>query len=185
MTFNLVSPVGANFIKDWPAQNIINTDAIDSYAGNSLVGAALTPYTPQLHANVTDPNLGTGGINQAFYYRIWDWVYAYGEFRFGSSGTNVGSGTYFISLPFPADTSIVGSGVIAGSGSIIGTGLIFDASTNSGKRPLVCQLRTSTDIEFMRPTGDTGSEFANSGSPVTWTNGDGISWMVNYRRLTT
>lgn len=183
---SLISPVGNNFIKDWPAQNIINTDAIDAYAGKALTGSPLNSYTPQLQANGTNPNLGTtGAINQGFYYQIWDWIYAWGEFRFGSAGTNVGAGTYFVSLPFAADVSIVGNNITAATGSIVGTGLIFDASTDGGKRPLVCQLRTTTDIEFMRPNGDTGSEFVNSGSPVTWTNGDGVSWCAQYRRLTT
>lgn len=185
MGLNLISPVGNNFIKDWPAQNINNTDSIDAYAGKALLGSQVIPYTPQLQANGSNPNLGVGGINQGFYYQIWDWIYAWGEFRFGTSGFSLGSGTYFVSLPFTADTSIVGNNITAATGAIVGNGILFDASTDGGKRPLICQLRTTTDIEFMRPNGDTGSEFVNSGSPVTWTNGDGVSWTAQYRRLTT
>src|SRR5438045_1348862 len=108
MALDLFSPVGANFIKDWPAENTNNCEAIDAFAGACLLGQPLTSYTPQLSANAVDPVLGVGGFIRGYYYRIWDQIYSYGEFRFGSSGTNLGSGSYLVSVPLPADISIVG-----------------------------------------------------------------------------
>ena len=184
MAIDLFSPVGANFIKDWVAQNINNCEIIDADAGPCLVGQALTAYTPQLSTNTgTNPVLGVGGFIRGYYYRIWDQVYSWGEFRFGSSGTSLGSGSYLVSTPLPADVSIVGFATTPGFGSLIGDGLLWDQSTDSGKRPLVVQLRTANLIEFARPVGDTGSELVNSGSPVTWTNQDGVSWAISYKRL--
>lgn len=182
MTLALLSTLGSNFIKDFPAANTANCDSIDTYAGPCTVGAALTGYTPQLHATSSDPILGTGGFTRGYYYRIWDAVYTWGEFRFGSAGTNIGSGNYFITLPLPADISVVGATSFPGGASLVGNGLLWDQSTDSGKRPLVAQLRSGTDLQFHFPVGET-SEVVASGSAVTWTNGDGVSWFASYKRV--
>ena len=183
MVLSLVSPVGANFIKDWSGQNTINCDLIDAYAGQSVIGFGLTGYTPSLSATTTAPTLGTGGFIRGYYYRIWDQIYSWGEFRFGTTGMNVGNGNYGISLPLAADVGVVGASPNSGSGAAIGNGLLWDASANSGKRPLLVQLKDSVTIEFYHPVGDAGLNHVYSGSPVTWTNGDGISWFVQYKRL--
>lgn len=184
MPLSLFSPVGANFIKDWPAENTTNCNTIDTAAGPCLLAQPLTTYAPVLKSTTTDPILGVGGIIRGFYYRVWDQIYSWGEFRFGSSGINIGSGPYIISLPVPADISLVGATSFPGGASTVGNGLLWDNSTDAGKRPLVCQLRDDSNIQFHHPTGDAGSELVNSGSPVTWTNSDGISWAIAYRRAT-
>lgn len=178
----LNSPVGSNFIKDWPALNATNCDIIDDAAGPCLVGQPLTPYTPVLKGTTTDPVLGTNGILHGFFYRAWDQIYCWGEFRFGTAGINIGSGVYTVSIPAAADGSLIGSTSFPGGGSVVGNGIVWDASTDSGKRPLVAQLRDNFTLQFMHPTGDSGSELINSGSPVTWTFSDGVSWSVAYKR---
>lgn len=181
MVLSLVNPVGANFIKDWPATQAVNAESIDAFAGPCMIGSPLNSYTPQLHANGSDPNLGVGGFTRGHYYRIWDQIYSWGEFRFGSSGTSVGSGTYIITLPFPADTTFVGAAPTPGGTSIVGNGLQWDNSADTAKRPLVVQLRSATEIEFLNPISE-AVELVASGAAITWTNGDGISWFVQYKR---
>src|SRR3954462_14655862 len=103
MVLALQTPTGPSFVKDWPAQNTVNCDLIDGYAGPCLTTNPLLDYVPVLTASVTDPTLGTGGILVGKYYKIFDQIYVWGEFRFGT-GATIGSGVYRISLPFRAKT---------------------------------------------------------------------------------
>lgn len=186
MVLPLISPVGSNFIKDFPAQNAVNLDAIDSYAGPSLITHPLTAYTPILHARDAgpDPVLGTGGVIQGFYYRIFDLIYTWGEFRFGTAGTSFGTGVYTITIPFPADDGIVSANATSARGAVVGDGLLWDDSTDGGKRQLIAQLRTNTEVQFQVGNGVGGGfELVNSGGPITWAINDGMSWWLTYKRL--
>lgn len=180
---DLISPVGSNFLKDFPAQNATNCDRLDTLAGQALTSHSLSTYTPVLKGSTTDPTLGTGGYTLGVYYRIWDWVYTWGEFRFGTAGINVGSGIYSVTLPFNADNNYVSSNATPARGSILGESLVWDDSTDSGKRPGVCQLSDVNTIVFYRPIGDTNSEFIYSGGPITWAINDGVAWSARYRRI--
>src|SRR5215208_3695550 len=105
MVLSLETPLGNNFLKDWPTQNTENCDLIDDFAGPCLVSHALGSYTPVLTATTTNPSLGTGGALTGKYYKIFDQVWIWGEFRFGV-GAAIGSGTYQISIPFRAKTNL-------------------------------------------------------------------------------
>lgn len=183
MTLNLTSTPGSSFIKDYPAQNAVNCNAIDSYMGPCLTTQPLQSYTAQLTGSSIDPTLGAGGYSIGYYYRFMDWVYAWGEFRFGTSGTAPGTGIFAVNLPLIADISLVSSNGTPARGSIVGDGFLWDDSSDAGKRPLSVQLFTPTSVCFLRTLGDTSSEFIYSGSPITWTINDGLTWSARYRRI--
>lgn len=59
-------------------------------------------YTPELTAGTVNPTLGSGSSTSGKWCRLGDFVYAIGDIRFGTAGTAAGTGTYRISVPFPA-----------------------------------------------------------------------------------
>src|SRR4051812_7433600 len=109
MPLTLISPVGSNFIKDFPDQNASNCDEIDVYAGPCLTSHALRSVSPVVSATVTPPTLGTGGFSNAYYYQIFDQIYMWGEWRFGTAGIAVGSGIYTLTLPFNVASNLGGN----------------------------------------------------------------------------
>src|SRR5260370_37137024 len=100
MVLSLQTPAGINFIKDWSSQNAVNCDLMDAYAGPY----AIQTYVPILTAVTTNPVLGSTGTITGFYYRLFDQIYTWGEFKFNGTGSNKGAGTYIITLPFKAKT---------------------------------------------------------------------------------
>lgn len=180
MTLSLVTPVGSNFIKDWPSQNAINCDLIDEYAGPY----AIQSYTPVFTGSVANPVLGTGGVLTGKYYRIFDQIFAWGEFKFGT-GFNKGSGTYEMTLPFDVH-SIIAPSVGSGGGPILGSGHLWDDSSSTGRQPLTVQLRTVNKImfSFRMDSGMAGRAVDGLDSPITWAIGDGIKWNARYQRAT-
>lgn len=182
MVLSLVTPIGSNFIKDWPAQHSVNADAIDVYAGaQCLTSHPIGSYTPQLTATTTNPTLGGSNDIEGYYYKIFDQIYTWGHFRFGS-GFNAGSGTYAITLPFKVKTNI---GIVPNIGQtpIVGNGNLWDESSAvaGGRQPLTCQLRTDQTIFFgvRMATGDFGVSHTG---PITWAIDDGIKWFARYQR---
>jgi hypothetical protein len=177
---DLISPVGSDFLKNWPAQNAINSELLDAYAGPY----AIQSYVPVLSATTTPPVLGTtNAFIVGFYYRLFDQIFTWGEFRFGT-GFNKGSGTYTISLPFEAN-SLIAANTGTGGGPTIGEGQVYDDSLASARQPVGVQLRTSTTIQFTMHH-DTG--FANRAvdgldNPITWAALDSIQWTARYQRL--
>jgi hypothetical protein len=184
MPLPLVNPIGGNFLKDWPAQNAVNCDAIDGYAGPALATNALQTYTPVLSAVTTDPTLGTGGFIRGFYYQIFDQIYVFGEMRFGTAGTNAGSGIYTISLPFTADTSVVPANSSLGSSPVIGNGLVWNNVTAATRQLVTVHLRTASLMHFgiSINSGMPRNEVA-SAIPIAWTINDGMQWSGRYKRL--
>lgn len=122
----LTDPAGSNFIKDFPAVNAANLDKIDAYANASLVTHPLKQYTPLFTATTANPTIGTGGpaVLRAFYYEIFDQIYTWGEFRFGTTSPSSGTGTWIMSLPFTAK-SIIGPSTTSGAAPVIGVGSIW------------------------------------------------------------
>src|SRR5215213_3743947 len=106
MVLSLLTPTGPNFIKDFPAANVVNLDRIDDYAAPSLTTHPLQTYTPVLTAATANPVLGVGGIIRGYFYEIFDQIYTWGEFRFGTSGISNGTSTWMVSLPFSAKANI-------------------------------------------------------------------------------
>lgn len=175
----LVSPIGPNFIKDWPGQNAINVDNLDNYAGPSLRLQALRTYVPAFTGATTDPTLGTGGIISGYYYCIFDQVYVWGQLRF-KTGLTVGSGNYIISLPFAAKTFKAPSTAI-GQGPVIGSGQAWDNSLPNSRVPIYVQLRTAQTIMFGNRNNATTRGVSDTGT-VPWAIDDGLAWFAKYQR---
>lgn len=186
MTLNLISPIGSNFIKDFPGQNAVNMDAIDAAAGPCLQSDALFTSTPTFLADTTNPTLGTAGYTKGWYYLIFDQVYFFGEVRFGTAGINIGLGLYSVTLPFLANSLLPYSNT-PGKSSIVGTAQTFDASANAGRLPLTVHLRNSNEIFFgiKMNSGSSFRELREAGSGITWAINDGISWSCRYQRALT
>lgn len=67
--------------------------AIDSNLG------AWTTYTPALQSSGTNPILGTGSTATGKYIKINKFVFGWFDVRFGTSGVNIGTGSYNITKP--------------------------------------------------------------------------------------
>jgi hypothetical protein len=186
MVLSLTDPVGSNFIKDFPAQNAINCDAIDAYAGPCLISNALQTWTPVLTADTTPPVISTanGGYIKGYYYKIFDNVWCWGEFRFGSSGNTFGAGDYGFSLPFPVNSiTALGAGFgFNGEWPVLGQGVMWDDSAANGQ-PLTVHMKTTTTISFGTRFTSGVSRDAHAGSPVVFANNDGITWFARYKRI--
>lgn len=118
------------------------TDSGELQAQIGLVG--WQSWTPALTASTTNPTLGSGSEQKGRWRRVENLVIATAKIKFGTSGTNPGSGTYSVSLPVPAAVS-------GSDGGAIGYGWIGDAS--------VGDLRTCVYRPF----------FANSKAEVYFT----------------
>lgn len=187
MVLSLVDPLGSNFLKDWPGQNAVNCDQIDDFAGAQCLRTHLLgTYTPILSATTTAPTLGTGNNISGYYYKIFDQIWTWGHFRFGS-GFNAGSGVYTITLPFKAKT-LIPITVNLGGTPIVGNANIWDDSSSGigGRQPASVQLRTDQTIMFgiRMNSGALAREVTNT-VPFTWAVDDGIKWMARYQRDST
>lgn len=188
MTLDLISPIGANFLKDWPGQNAINSDRIDAFAGPCLTTHALQDYVPILTASVTNPTLGSGGTLVGKYYKIFDMIYTWGEFRFGT-GASIGSGTYQISLPFPADTSLTNVTPFTTPISV-GNGIVYDFAIDAERQPVIAMLGSPDYLIFATKAAVAGATtiFTTHNNPITWSGagapgGDGIMWSAKYKKV--
>jgi hypothetical protein len=178
---SLITPIGSDFIKNWPAQNAVNCDSIDAYAGQCLPSQTLLTYTPQLIGATTNPVFGTGGFIHGYVYRIFDSIYTWGELRFGTAAINVGSGNWSITLPEAANVSTPGD-LNVGRGHTLGNALAIDDSSGT-KEPLTLQLITSTEMRLLtRMTTGLASSVVGSTIPFAWAIQDGILWNARYKR---
>lgn len=183
MNLSLITPASSEFIKNFPSNNEINCDRIDAYAKACLTSHPLKTYTPVLTASTTNPILGTGGVLLGYYYEIFNQIYTWGAFSFGT-GFDRGVGSYDISIPFQAKvTSIVG-GALAINPIPVGTGLVYDLSDTTQRQPVTANLRTSTLLTFQVRMGSAGaSRRVGDFVPITFAQGDGIIWSARYQRL--
>jgi hypothetical protein len=183
MVLALQTPVGPNFLKDWPSQNAVNCNLIDGYAGACLPSQALQAYTPILTANGTNPTLGTtGALIQGYYFRMFDLVFTWGQFIFGT-GMNKGSGEYAISLPFPVRTNLVQGGSLANCTPIIGNAQAYDQSDGTARQPLTVAVKTTTTVVFQLRLGTAGvTRSLTDVAPYTPVAGDGVMWSARYQR---
>lgn len=109
-----------------------------------------TDYDVELTASTSNPTLGGSGFIQGHYVieygtRVHAWV----EGELGGSGANVGSGTWFISLPLAADTTIHRFGSAAAVASTIGHGRLRVPSGGTA-RNVEALLFTPTTVLFYR-----------------------------------
>lgn len=181
MILSLTSPVGSDFIKDFPAVNEINCDLIDAFAGPCLTTHALTAWTPQLTGSTANPSLGNGSI-KGYYYRIFDQIYIWAEFRFGSGGGTFGTGTFIVSIPFPAKGNMGFYGGSIGEAPPIGVGSIWDDNSDAGKQMLSVHLRTANTLMFGVKIGGVTSRELTDSVPLTWDVSDGITFSARYTR---
>lgn len=185
MVLSFDTAVGTDFIKNFTSQHANNMDELDAYAGPCLTTHPLRTWTPNLSADNTPPVLGTtGAYIKGLYYRIFDQVYTWGEFQFGSAGASFGNGTYSVTLPFNAD-SIALNGVnvnFIGEMPPIGNAVMWDASGSFVGQPFTCHLRNNNNVIFGAKIN--GVTFAVSNSaPVAFAAGDRITWYVRYKAL--
>lgn len=77
----------------------------DIYMDGEMVGSAVQAqsWAPALTALTTNPTLGVGGSTNGRYWHFGEIALFWGLIKFGTSGTNAGSGQYRVSLPFIAD----------------------------------------------------------------------------------
>ncbi len=181
-TLSLVTPQGSNFIKDFPEQNAVNMDAIDAFAGPCLTTHGLQTFSPGLSGSLgVNPVLGTGGFSRAFYYQVFNRIYMWGEFRFGTAGINAGGDIYLLSLPFNVDSVI---GANSGTLPIVGVGSVFDANSNAGRLPLTVHLRSPTSIQFnVRMNSGLSNRELRSSGYIVWDFNDGVSWSARFQRI--
>lgn len=181
MAINFMTPVGSNFVKDWPSQNNVNVDLIDNYAGPCLITQPVSTYTPVLTASVTNPVMGTGATAIGRYYKIFDQIYVWGEVRFGSTGATFGSGTYQISLPFRAKTNI-SSGSPYSTPICVGNAVAFKVA---GTPIPAVSLLGNPDYLIFQVKMSTATREVNPTSPFVWAGGspgDGLMFHAKYQR---
>lgn len=183
MGITLITPLGSNFLKDFPGQNAVNMDRVDAYAGECLTSDSLISFTPILGGTSGNPDLGVGGFNRAHAYRIFDTLFMWGEFRFGTSGINVGGGIYTMDLPFTIN-NILGTSNDFPYSPVIGTGTTFDADSNAGRLPLTVHMRTASQLQFgIRMNSGSANRELRSAGYVTWAINDGINWNARVQRV--
>jgi hypothetical protein len=185
MVLNLESPVGSNFLKDWPGQNAINSDDIDNFAGPCLVTHPIQTYVPNLTSSGTQPVLGPGGTLVGKYYKIFDQVWTWGEFRFGTTGATPGTGAFRISLPFKAKTNI-SAGNPYTVPIAVGSGRVFSVLTDANRQAVAVQLGSPDYLVFSVKMATGGAtRLVGLNVPITWsgaTPGDGMMWSCRYQR---
>lgn len=99
---DLIKPDRQEPVRSWPWQNLRNSIILDNKVKTQFLS-----YTPELTASTTNPVLGTGGLITANYIRLANrLIILYGRFKFGTSGINIGNGSYLFSLPIQADTGL-------------------------------------------------------------------------------
>jgi hypothetical protein len=185
MVLSLITPIGSNFLKDWPAQHGVTSDRIDDYAGPCLTSHQLTDYTAVLTASTTNPTPGTGSLMTAKYYKIFDQIYTWGEFRFGAAGFNVGAGVYRISLPFKAKT-LISTNNPFDSPIPVGTGQVYQVAADGNRQCVAVHLGSPDFLVFTVRMGTAGgSRGMGATIPFAWASGspgDGFQWSARYQR---
>lgn len=186
MPLPLITPVGSNFLKDWPAQNATNCDLFDAAAGRCLTTHTLNTYTPKWTASTTDPVMGINSVQLGYYYLVFDMVFVFVEMRLGTSGALRGLGAYTITLPFKSK-AIVRE---AGGGTLpIGEGQAYSNATPAVRQPALVLLQgplgsTGLDVvQFALKMGSVGSgRLVTESAPFTFNSSDGIMFSAHYQR---
>lgn len=133
-------------------------------------------YTPVLSATNTPPTLGTGDSRTGWWDRIGPNVIIGGAIvTFGFASMSPGDGTYQISLPVPADTTVLTAGGGIGLETVVGSCIIRDASPTSGTNGDL-YLLDANNVRMVTSGGH-----VNNDSPWVWAVNDSISILFSYR----
>lgn len=133
--------------------------------------SGLTAFTPALTASTTNPTLGSGNTDQGQYETDGQWCRGTADIIWGTTGLNVGVGSYFISLPVACAAA---AAVVAQS---LGFGNFADASTgNNYSLTLVAAGSTTT----ARLAVGNGSGLLGTSTPVVPAAGDRINVSYSY-----
>lgn len=179
---SLIDPESNNFIKDFPGQNAVNCDALDAYAGPCLTTHPLNSINTELTSSSTKPTLGTGGFCVARYYQIFDQIFMWGQFRFGTAGIAAGLGVYIVQLPFNIVSNVPASTTIDAA-PVVGNGSTFDANLNAGRLPLTVHLRAANQIMFgTRFNNGLGLRELRESGYLSWDVNDGVTWSLKAKR---
>jgi hypothetical protein len=127
------------------------------------------PYTPVWTASGTAPAIGNGSI-VGRYCQMGDVVLYIGRMTAGAT-TTFGTGSYSWSLPVTSAQGLSGN-------SVIGSCWIRDSSGNDYQGQLV----DGTTTFIVRPGASSfgGNSQVGATAPMTWANGDFISWQCTY-----
>ncbi len=181
----IINPVGSDFLKDFPAQNAVNMNLFDAYANSCLTTHPLKSYTPIFTVSTANPVIGTGGpaVLRAVYYEIFDQIYTWGEFRFGTTGASSGNGTWGMSLPFTAKANM-SIGGNSGFMPIIGLGSIWCQGTAANRQPVTVHLRDTTTLQFtVKLNSGAAQRELTHNAPIAWAPQDGLNWFAHFQRL--
>lgn len=149
------------------AANFTGTDVEAVLAELAALGSGGSwgTYTPALTASTTNPNLGSTGTASGLYFQLGKMVLFVAEFKFNGSGVSVGSGTFAISLPVAADSSM--------SSYLFFPGHVTSVDDSAATTQVGTAIwATSTTINMLRH-GTT--QFYSSSVPQGWAAGDRLS----------
>ncbi len=179
----LLTLASSNFIKDFPGLNAVNLDNIDEYAGPCLPAQALQSFsTVLLTSSSPDPVMGTGSVNTGLYYRIFDQMFLWGQFRFGT-GFSAGNGIYRLQLPFRLTVGLASANPI-GASPIVGSATSLDANLASGCKSLVTHLASDNSLQFsVRFSSGLANREVRESGLITWEVGDGINWSARAKLM--
>lgn len=135
-------------------------------------------YTPALTATTTNPNLGADGSISGWYHRSGLWIAGSVLIHFSGSGLSGGSGTYEISLPLDADTSIMTANTVSGGGDVLGGGFIRDNNATGNSAIVQAQLRSASLVR-LKLTGGITSVTSSNPFP-SWEADDRISFAFGF-----
>lgn len=131
------------------------------------IGAAWETWTPALTASTTNPTLGTGSVITGRYARIQKTIFGNVTILFGTSGVAAGTGFYYVSLPFTAQSAT----------PPVGSGWLLDNSASLLRQVEVTLDSTSRVALWL----DNTTNFAVAATnPWTWAASDQIRFQFTY-----
>jgi hypothetical protein len=151
-----------------PGEVLLSADMNDTFGskGDINTNGAWTGYTPVLTASTTNPTLGSGSFASGAYMQIGRTVHFRAQIQFGTSGTNAGSGFYFVSFPVATSTGIPGFTPIAN---------VFMVQNSTGIRLLGSGCLNDVNKFFIQyQTNSSGTNAVTEGVPWAWTTQDSI-----------
>jgi hypothetical protein len=151
----------------------------DNHAVRKSYVAKWQDHTPTLTASTTNPTLGTGSVQWGRYCKVGTTVVYQGLVKFGTSGINVGSGTYWFSLPVAAATGTHPLGR-----RLVGAGLATDSSNGNAipARAWIFDSEAATKFRLygQNIAADQYSTVAFNTANYAWAINDSFEWHITY-----